>query len=198
MGATPKAMRRKKGSLKVHMKIVAHDNMAKFVKIIEVRMNDKKILKYLIMPSGSMIVFDKAYNHNLQFTQWTDLGVNSVCSFKDNAKYEVQLVLFEKDLTNNNFGLYKKEHIHFKYIENKKVKNLYLRKVTYKDEKVRIYKFITNNFEISNEEVPFQYKKCWNKETMVKKMKQNFKHHYFYSETENMIRTLIWFTIIAK
>ena len=91
----------------------------------------------------------------------------------------------------------KEEHIHIKYVENKKVKTLCLRKVTYKDEKGRIYKFITNNFDISNEEVVFLYKKRWNIEPMFKKMKQNFQLHYFYSETENGIRTQIWCTLIA-
>ena len=149
------------------------------------------------MTRGSMIVFDKAYNHKLQFAQWTEEGVNFVCRLKENAKYEVQQVLFEKELTDKDFGVMKEEHIHIKYIENKKVKILCLLKVTYKDEKGRIYKFITNNFEISNEEVAFLYKKRWNIETMFKKMKQNFQLHYFYSEIENGIRTQIWRTLIA-
>ena len=33
---------------------------------------------------------------------------------------------------------------------------------------------------------------------MFKKLKQNFQLHYFYSETENGIKTQIWCTLIAQ
>jgi hypothetical protein len=62
-----------------------------------------------------------------------------VCRLKDNALYEVQEVLFEKTPTDQEFGVMKVEHIHLKYKENKKIKTLCLCKVTYKDEKGRIY-----------------------------------------------------------
>lgn len=58
--------------------------------------------------------------------------------------------------------------------------------------------FITNNFEIENQEVAYLYKLRWNIELLFKKLKQNFQLHYFYSETENGIRTQIWCTLIAQ
>lgn len=73
-----------------------------------------------------------------------------------------------------------------------------LRKVTYRDDKGRVYEFITNNFEITREEVCFLYKLRWNIELLFKKLKQNFQLHYFYSETENGIKTQIWCTLIAQ
>lgn len=159
VGCNPKNDWKKKGGLKVHMMIDAHANTAKYATISEAKMHDKNFLKHLILPKGSMIVFDKAY-------------------------YEVQEVLFEKALTDQEFGVMKVEHIHLKYKENKKIKTLCLRKVTYKDDKGRIYQFITNNFEITAEEVAFIYKNRWSIELMFKKLKQNFQLHYFYSETE--------------
>ena len=197
VGRNPKNDGKKKGGLKVHMMIDAHSNTAKFVKISEAKLHDKNFLKYLTLPPYSMIVFDKAYNHYLQFAKWTQEQVYFVCRLKSNAIYETQEVLFEKSLTDKEYGIMKEEHIHIKYKENKKQKTLCLRKVTYKDEKGRIYEFITNNFEISNEEVAFLYKKRWDIELLFKKLKQNFQLHYFYSETENGIRTQVWCTLIA-
>ncbi len=197
VGRNPKNDGKKKGGLKVHMMIDAHADTAKYVTISEAKMHDKNFLKHLTLPIGSMIVFDKAYNHYLQFARWTPEGVNFVCRLKDNAVYEVQEMLFEKELTDKEFGVMKEEHIHLKYKENKQFKTLCLRKVTYKDEKGRVYQFITNNFEISNEEVAFLYKKRWNIELVFKKLKQNFQLHFFYSETENGIKTQIWCTLIA-
>jgi len=197
VGRNPKNDGKKKGGLKVHMMIDAHANTAKYATISEAKMHDKNFLKHLILPRGSMIVFDKAYNHYLQFAQWAREGVNFVCRLKDNAVYEVQEVLFEKTLTDQEYGVMKAEHIHLAYKEDKKLKTLCLRKVTYKDDKGRVYQFITDNFEISNEEVAFIYKNRWSIELMFKKLKQNFQLHYFYSETENGIKTQIWCTLIA-
>ncbi|HOH84143.1 MAG TPA: IS4 family transposase [Bacteroidales bacterium] len=197
VGRNPKNDGKKKGGLKVHMMIDAHSNTAKFVKISEAKLHDKNFLKYLNLPPHSMIVFDKAYNHYLQFAQWTQQQVNFVCRLKNNAVYEVQEVLFEQTLNDKEFGVMKEEHIHLKYKEKKVWKTLCLRKVTYRDEKGRVYQFITNNFEISNKEVAFLYKKRWDIELLFKKLKQNFQLHYFYSETENGIKTQVWITLIA-
>lgn len=170
--------------------------------------HDKNFLKHLILPSGSMIVFDKAYNHYYQFAEWTREGVNFVCRLKDNALYEVMETMFEKTLTGKEHGIMKDEHIHIKYKDAKqektnakkqkqKLKTLCLRKVTYRDKQGRVFQFITNNFEISADEVAFLYKKRWSIELVFKKLKRNFQLRYFYSETENGIKTQVWCTLIA-
>ena len=89
VGRNPKDDGKQKGGLKVHMMIDAHANAAKYATISEAKMLDKNFLKHLILPKGSMIVFDKAYNHYLQFANWTREDVNFVCRLRDNAVYEV-------------------------------------------------------------------------------------------------------------
>ena len=42
------------------------------------------------------------------------------------------------------------------------------------------------------------YKIRWQIELLFKKLKQNFQLHYFYSETENGIKSQIWITLIAQ
>ena len=211
-GRNPKGEGKKKGGCKVHMLTDIHADTPKFVKISEAKMHDKNFLQYLNVSKGSMIVFDKAYNYYLQFAKWTAAGVNFVCRLKDNAKYEIQgESLFEKKLGKDEFGVYKVEHIHINYTETieiniegkkktkkaKQKKTLCLRLVFYKDEQGRKYKFITNNWDISNEEVALIYKCRWSIETTFKKLKQNFQLTYFYSDTENGIKTQIWCTLIA-
>lgn len=197
VGRNPKNDGKKKGGLKVHMLIDAHADFAKFVKISQAKLHDKNFLKFLKLPKHSMVVFDKAYNHYLQFAVWTEAEINFVCRLKSNAVYEVQQVAFEQELADKAHGAWKEEHIHLKYKEGKVQKTLCLRKISYRDEKGRMYQFITNNFVISREEVAFLYKKRWNIELLFKKLKQNFQLHYFYSETENGIRTQVWCTLIA-
>lgn len=198
VGRNPKDDGKKKGGLKVHMMIDAHSDTPEFVKISEAKRHDKTFLKDLSLAPHSMIVFDRAYNHYLQFAKWTGQQVNFVCRLKKNAVYEVQEILFEQELRNDESGVLKEEHIHLNYKDKKQNKKLCLRKVTYRDVDGRMYEFITNNFEISREEVAYIYKLRWNIELLFKKLKQNFQLHYFYSETENGIKTQIWCTLIAQ
>ena len=109
----------------------------------------------------------------------------------------MQEVLVEKALQKEESGVYKVEHIHLEYKKDKRPEILCLRLVYYKDEQGRKYKFITNNWEISPEEVALIYKYRWTIELTFKKLKQNFQLHFFYSETENGIKTQVWCTLIA-
>jgi hypothetical protein len=198
VGRKLKGLGRQKGGLKVHMLTDIHADCAKFVKMSEARMHDKKFLQYInCLVPGCMIVFDKAYNWYLQFAKWTQEGIFFVCRLKDNAVYEVIETLFEKELPEKQAGVMKVEHIHLQYKDDKKQKTLCLRKVTYRDEKGRIYQFITNNWDITAEEVALIYKYRWTIELIFKKLKQNFQLHFFYSESENGIKTQVWATLIA-
>ena len=197
VGRNPKNEGKKKGGLKVHMLTDVHADSAVFAKISEAKMHDKKFLQHLNPSKGSMLVFDKAYNYYKQFADWTDEQVNFVCRLKDNAKAIVQQVLLDEPLKAESQGVYRVEHIHLKYKDNKKEKTLCLRLVHYRDEVGRDYKFITNNWEITPEEVALIYKHRWSIETTFKKLKQNFQLRYFYSDTENGIKTQIWCTLIA-
>ena len=200
VGRNPKDDGKKKGGLKVHMLTDIHADVPKFARISEAKQHDKNFLKVLNLPKDSMIVFDKAYTHYWQFAKWTKEGINFVCRLKDNAVYEVQEVLAENTLSDKQPGVLKEEHIHLQYSENKngkKIKTLCLRKVTYRDDDGRIYQFITNNWSITAEEVALIYKYRWTIEISFKKLKQNFQLHFFYSETENGIRTQVWCTLIA-
>ena len=114
-----------------------------------------------------------------------------VCPLKSNAKYEIQEVLFEKSLEKDEYGVYRVEHIHLKYKKGKKENGLCLRLVYSRDEKGRKYRFITNNWDITAEEVALTYKYRWTIETTFKKLKQNFQLRYFYSDIKNGIKTQI-------
>ena len=198
VGRKLKGTGKQKGGMKVHMLTDVHADCAKFVKMSEARMHDKKFLQYInCLTAGCMIVFDKAYNFYLQFAKWTQEGIFFVCRLKDNAKYEVVETLFEQELSEKQAGVMKVEHIHLEYKRDKIQKTLCLRKVTYRDEKGRIYQFITNNWEITAAEVALIYKYRWSIELVFKKLKQNFQLHFFYSESENGIKTQVWATLIA-
>lgn len=198
VGRNPKNDGKKKGGLKVHMLIDAVESIAKFVRITEAKVHDKNFLSQIKVPAHSMLVFDKAYNYYKQFAKWTEEKIYFVTRQKKNAVCEILKTVIDKVLDKGVFGVYKEEIIEFTYKENKEEKKLKLRRIYYCDEKNRQFVFITNNFDITAEEVAFIYKKRWQIELLFKKMKQNFQLHYFYGENENAIRTQVWCTLIAQ
>ncbi len=198
VGRNPKNDGKKKGGLKVHMLIDAVQSIAKFVRITEAKVHDKNFLSQIKVPAHSMLVFDKAYNYYRQFARWTEEMIYFVTRQKNNAICNILETIIDKELFKGQYGIYKEEVIEISYKENKTEKELKLRRIYYCDEKNRQFVFITNNFDITAEEVALIYKKRWQIELLFKKMKQNFQLHYFYGENENAIRTQVWCTLIAQ
>ena len=197
VGRNPKGDGKKKGGLKVHMLTDVHSESAQYAYISEAKEHDRKFLDKLSLSRGSMIVFDRAYNDYKWFAEQSEKEIWFVCRMKKNAVYEVQQVISDRVLEKDPFGVLKEEHIHIKYKDGKEEKTLCLRRIIYKDEQRRIFVFITNNFDITAEEVAFLYKKRWTIELLFKKLKGNFQLTYFYSETENGIKSQVWCTLIA-
>jgi Transposase DDE domain/Domain of unknown function (DUF4372) len=206
VGRNPKGDGKKKGGLKVHMLIDAVQSVGRFIKITAAKVHDKNFLKSLELISHSMIVFDRAYNYYHQFALWSQQQVYFVTRLKKNAVYTVIEVHCKHYRKKGQAKVLSDETIELEYNpedssgkkQMKVTKTIRLRKVCYQDEKNRYYEFLTNNFEISAEEVAFLYKKRWGIEIMFKKMKQNFQLHYFYGENVNAIYTQVWCTLIAQ
>lgn len=206
VGRNPKGDGKKKGGLKVHMLIDAVQSVGRFVKITAAKVHDKNFLKSLELVSHSMVVFDRAYNYYHQFALWTQNQVFFVTRLKKNAAYSVIEVKRSHYRKKGQAKVLGDEVIELEYCpedengakQTKSKKRIRLRKVCYQDEQGRYFEFLTNNFEITAEEVAFLYKKRWGIELLFKKMKQNFQLHYFYGESENAIYTQVWCTLIAQ
>ena len=206
VGRNPKGDGKKKGGLKVHMLIDAVQSVGKFIKITAAKVHDKNFLKSIELISHSMVVFDRAYNYYHQFAIWTTNNVFFVTRLKKNAVYKVIEVKRSHYKKKGQAKVLSDEIIEIEYHPEDKngkplknvTKTVQLRKVCYQDERNRYYEFLTNNFDITAEEVAFLYKKRWGIELLFKKMKQNFQLHYFYGENINAIYTQVWCTLIAQ
>jgi IS4 transposase len=197
VGRNPKTGK-KKGGLKVHTLMDVCSGVADFVRITAAKVHDKKFLAFVNLEPGSFLVFDKAYNHYLQFASWTKNEIWFVTRMKDNAVYEVTKVIYhipKKDGT----GVLREEEITLSYKDEKKIiQKLPLRRITFKDEKGRIYYFLTNKFKMDAQEVALIYKYRWKIELLFKQIKQNFPLRYFWGESENAIRIQIYCVLIAQ
>lgn len=206
VGRNPKGDGKKKGGLKVHMLIDAVQSVGKFVKITAAKVHDKNFLNSLELISYSMVVFDRAYNYYHQFSLWTQKNIYFVTRMKSNAVYKVIEVLRTHYRKKGQAKVLSDEIIELEYHpedENgnklaNKTKTIRLRRICYQDEKNRYYVFLTNNFELTAEEIALLYKKRWGIELLFKRMKQNFQLHYFYGESVNAIYTQVWCTLIVQ
>jgi len=177
VGRNPKDGGKKKGGLKVHMLIDALQDVGRFVKITAAKVHDSKFLNELVLNPFSMVVFDRAYNHYKLFAKWTGKQIWFVTRMKDNAVYEVVQIIRENKLPEGEVGVLKEEKVNLCYKENnkdKELQKLLLRRINYRDEKGRLYVFITNNMALTAQDIADIYKQRWQIELLFKKMKQNF------------------------
>ena len=73
--------------------------------------------------------------------------------------------------------------------------------ITYADIKksrLRLIRFLTNDMDIDAEEIVAIYLQRWEIELLFKQLKQNFPLRYFYGESTNAIKILIWVTLMAN
>jgi len=72
-----------------------------------------------------------------------------------------------------------------------------LRRVTWLDEETKkVYQFITNNFELTPEQVALVYKNRWQVELFFKWIKQNLKIKSFLGTSKNAVLSQIWVAMI--
>ncbi len=197
VGRNCKGDGKKKGGLKVHVSLDAHSETPDFVIITSANRHDKNFLKSLKLEPYSVVVFDKAYYDFKIYSEWTKENISFVGRLKTNAKYDEIEVLYENKITDKCKGVLKDSKINLKFSENGEEKTLTIRKVNYIDDKGKKFNFISNNFSLTSLEIANLYKKRWIIETLFKQIKQNFQLKYFYSETENGIKTQVWCTLIA-
>lgn len=119
---------KKKGGAKVHMVIDAHQQIGQFIAITAARVHDKKFLEMYQAKPNSLIVFDRAYNHYLQFAKWTNEQVFFITRKKKNALYNLVETLKNNELKPGAKGVHLDQVIELSYKEAKEaqIKNGYL------------------------------------------------------------------------
>jgi IS4 transposase len=75
---------------------------------------------------------------------------------------------------------------------------LKLRRITYLSEDGKQYVFLTNNFQLSSQQIATNYKTRWMNELLFKQIQQNFPLRYFWGESENAIKAQIYAILIAE
>ena len=192
VGRHPKSGK-KKGGMKVHTVMKYHVGVPMVVQLTSAAKHDHYLLKEVHLPQNSMLAMDRAYIDYAQFQRLTEEGVCYVTKMKKNLKYkELSSVAYvSKD------GLVTHTDMHILF-EKGELKHEARRVELWSNNSKKSVVLLTNNFELSVEELEEIYKRRWAIETLYKQLKQNFPLHFFYGDSINAIQIQTWTVLIAN
>jgi hypothetical protein len=194
----PAADGRKKGGAKAHVLLDARNDIPSLIRLTESARNDRIFMKDILLPKGSILVFDKGYHHFAQWQQWTGLGINWVTRLIDTEKVAVleSLPLSGKY---QQAGVLADQRIRLGRGTTKSTTPINVRLITYKDSTTgRIFRFLSNNFKFSPLTVAEIYRQRWQIELFFKRFKKHNPLRLFLGNSENAIKIQLWCSFIAE
>jgi len=189
---------RKKGGAKAHVLMDAEHNLPCFVRITEARSSDVLFLKELSIPSGSIIVFDKAYINHTQFLKWDQQNTIWVTRQRIDSSFRIESHN-EVDPCSSQGGVLADQIIIMGRPSNGHISPLVkARRVTYKDRASdKEFVFITNDLSSPPLQIADIYKRRWQIELLFKRIKQRYPLRYFLGDNVNAINIQIWCMLIC-
>jgi len=186
--------RKAKGGIKLHTLYDINAQIPAFLHITTANVHDVKAMDELVYEAGAHYIFDRAY---LDFTRLYKIERCSayfVIRAKSNTKFKRmysnkvdKLTGVRCDQIGKISGFYTSKDYPAK-----------LRRVKYYDkESNRTFIFLTNNMNISADNVALLYKNRWQVELFFKWIKQHLKIKSFWGTSENAVRIQIYCAISA-
>lgn len=188
---------RKKGGLKAHVMIKASEDTPCMVNLTSGATNDRTFLKYINLPAGSIITFDKGYANFRIFDQWTNSKVYWISRVLDAwiVKVTKQREVSEQQKSR---GVISDQLVILGDPKNNKTLKIKARIIHFIDpETGKILQFVTNNNRMQPTTVADVYKRRWQIELLFKRIKQRYPLRYFFGESENAIKIQVWSALIV-
>jgi transposase len=196
-GTAPRNLNgKKKGAVKVHTAMLAHEDVPYFVDLTKGTQGDVSFLQKLEIPEGSVVLLDRGYNNYRKFSDWQSNKIHWVTRRRKDSHIDI--------LAENKMS---KEEVEAGVIADQRIllgakhsciQQLECRLVTYyAKEHDRVLEFITSNHEWQPTKVAALYKGRWQIELLFKRLKQNMPLQYFLGDNENAIKIQIYCALIA-
>ena len=186
--------RQTKGAVKLHL-LLDHDGYFPTFAVITVgKAPDITQARQFSLPTGSIIVVDRAYCDFGLFRHWTDSGVYFVTRLKGNAAYEV----VRNHPVRQNSNILSDQVIRFTGPKTSKKYPGPLRRVVVWDERNnREIELLTNHLSFAATTIAEIYRDRWEIELFFKVLKQHLKIKTFVGTTPNALKVQIWTALIA-
>ena len=188
--------RRCKGGIKLHTLLNNQTLVPEVVDMTTAKVADIKMIDSVMgkIPSSCIVVMDRGYNDYKQFAWLSKRGTSFITRIKDNA----QTTAYYKGLRakGSNWGDYE-----ISFTSKTALAcccGLKFRVIQWYDETSdKWFEFLTNDFDLSAEQIAELYRDRWQIELFFKKIKQNLKIKTFIGTSENAVMTQIWTAAIC-
>jgi hypothetical protein len=186
--------RKTKGGIKLHTLYDVTTQIPAFIHITEAAVHDVNAMDYIVYESGAYYVFDRGY---VDFDRLYRITLSSAY-FVVRAKSNLKFTRIYSNKINKNAGVICDQigklsgyYISIEYPDK-------LRRIKFYDqERDRYFVFLTNNMELTAEQIALLYKNRWQIELFFKWIKQHLKIKSFWGTSENAVRIQIYAAIIA-
>ena len=186
--------RKTKGGIKLHTLFDINTQIPAFVHITPAAVHDMNAMDYLFYESGAYYILDRGYVDYTRLFKITQHSAFFVVRAKSNLQFNrMYSRKFDKStgIKCDQIGKLSGFYVSKEYSDK-------LRKIKFYDlETDRNFIFLTNNFELSAEQVAFLYKNRWQIELFFKWIKQHLKIKAFWGTSENAVRIQVYSAIIA-
>jgi hypothetical protein len=186
--------RKTKAGIKLHTLFDINTKIPVFIHITKANIHDVNAMDVIDYEPLAYYIFDRAYVDYQRLYRITKAKAYFVVRAKSNIKFK-RMYSNKVDKTTG-----------VKYDQIGKIKGFYsskdypkkLRKVKFVDNKNgKTLMFLTNNFELSAQDIALLYKQRWQVELFFKWIKQHLKVKTFWGKTENAVRIQINIAIIT-
>lgn len=178
--------RRNKSGVKLHI-LLDHDGLVPaFANVTSAKVHDSNASKWLDLPKGSMLVFDRGYVDYKWFCALGEAGIRFVTRMKKDCR----LKLVERWTP------------HAKGVSSDHLCQLngtgqLVRKIGFWDEETgNHYHFLTNDMTLPAEIVAEIYRQRWKIELFFKEIKQNLKILHFVGQSENAVQIQLYTALV--
>ena len=188
---------KRKGGIKVHTLLKSDQDVPTMIRFSPSAQADSTFLREVKLPQGSIIVFDKGYNHYPTLNVFSRDGISWVSRLRKDAVFD-----FIENRVVGEFqqgkGILKDQEIMLGHHHDKNSTKVRARLICYKDPETKMkLEFLTNNFRMAPATIAALYRKRWQIEVLFKRLKQNYPLKYFLGDSENAIQIQIWCSLIA-
>lgn len=188
---------RRKGGIKVHTLLKSDQDIATMIRFSPAAQSDSGFLKEVKLPAGSIIVFDRGYNHYQTFKGLTAQGVTWVSRLRQDSVYEVTR---DRQLPQGQGqkGILRDQEVIMGHQHQQQAAKVQARIIAYKDpQSAKELQFLTNNRRMAPATIAGLYRQRWQIEVLFKRLKQNYPLKYFLGDSSNAIQIQIWCALIA-
>ncbi len=184
-----------KGAVKLHLKLDGDSLYPEQVRLTSGAVHEVNEMSNLCGKTGELYVMDRGYIDYKRLYEIELAQSFFVTRMKSNCDYEVKKTMFRSKTDAVRYdGIIR--------LKGKKGSEGYpgiIRMVRYYDsEHEKSYVFITNNLELSAQEVADVYKARWQIELFFKWIKQNLKIKTFWGTSKNAVFIQIWVALIVS